>query len=202
MYTALSLVGGLVLAALSWLGLEELIPGFLRKNRSAGAKSGAAGSGSAPGGDADRQLRRPAGIRASTMVIPMPELAGDGQERPEPDRAGDARRGSRDGASRDRTAASRGARSRGSSTRPGRARHTRGDDSEQGTGAPAGGARPDDTMVVNDPKRASAPVDVTMHLKPQGLAEQTMHLSPKSKADGPGYPESEDTIFLGRRFSR
>ena len=164
-------------AALSWLGLGELknlIPGFLRAKKGSAGASGAAGNGSASGGE-DRQLRRPAGIRASTMIIPMPELAEGGPEQP---RASTPR----DSTPRDRADAPRGARSRGSSARPGRSRRAHADDGDRET--------------------APAQADATMHLQPQGIPEETMRILPKERADGPGYPNAEDTVHLGRRFPR
>jgi hypothetical protein len=72
-----------VLAALSWFGLEKRVlklknftPGFLK------ARSGTGGA---------HRLRRPDGIRATTMVIPMPAeirsaVAQPGPSRPASDR--------------------------------------------------------------------------------------------------------------------
>ncbi|ADP78658.1 acyltransferase 3 [Pseudofrankia inefficax] len=154
-YTVLSLSGGLALAALSWFGLEKRVlklknftPGFLKD------KGAAAG--------AHRRLRRPPGMRASTMVIPMPEeirsaMTGSGRAEP-----------SRRGASRPAQAPAPAQAESGRS----RSRRRSGSDRPVPPAPPPPPGRVDETMLL----LPASGVEETMRLPPQPSVDDTVRL--------------------------
>jgi hypothetical protein len=177
-HTALSLFGGLVLAALSWSGLVK------RVLKLTNFKSGFLGGTPEPT-DAD-QLRRPDGIRAATMVIPMPP-----EIRPSDVRAGDVQAG--DGQARNGQARN----GRAGRARAGGARAAEGRAAEGRAAAPVettaliGARRPAKRRRSAAAQRDREPVDETMVLLPPDESEETLLLRPRGAVD--------DTLYLGRR---
>ncbi|WP_157488757.1 hypothetical protein [Pseudofrankia sp. DC12] len=150
-YTVLSLSGGLAIAALSWFGLEKRVlklknftPGFLKTKGAAAAASGS-----------HRRLRRPPGMRASTMVIPMPAEIRSAMAGPSP--AEPVRRGANRPAPAPAESSPR-SRRRSGSDRP--------------APPPAPPGRVDETMLLIPTGGA----EETMRLPPQPSVDDTVRL--------------------------
>jgi hypothetical protein len=127
------------------LKLKNFAPGFLK------AKGAAAGT--------HRRLRRPPGMRASTMVIPMPPEIRAAMAEPSP-----AEPGGRRGANRPASASAESSRSRS------RSRRRSGSDRPVPPVAPPG--RIDETMLL----LPAGGVDETMRLPPQPSADDTVRI--------------------------